>query len=130
MPIKTDENGIPKKLLFFETCSGDFAREMQDEFEKAQKLSSRYGVKVTLKAKMVIYPPEIIDDIEDTFGGVEYEIAPVVVPKKSRKYTTKLNKEHLIVGDGKSITHVLQEELRFEDIEDEKLTPFKAGANS
>lgn len=111
-----------QKILFFEIGEGNFAREAQEEFEKALVLASRHHIKVPLKIQITILPPKIMPGVQTRLGELEYQITPVVVKTKSARYQTRLNGDGLIVGEGKDILEVLQEELRFP--EDEKTVSF------
>lgn len=52
-----------EKLLFFEIGEGNFAREAQEEFEKALKIAARHGVKVPVKFQITVLPPKVIPGV-------------------------------------------------------------------
>jgi hypothetical protein len=110
-----------KKLLFHQICDGDLARDAQLEFERMQKMTLTHGVKTTMVIKITVYPNDVKKGMPLQFGELDYEVSPAVIKRKSERYVAEI-KDGLIIGDGKSITDVLQEELFPDDFEGESNT--------
>lgn len=104
------------KLLFSEICNGDFARQTQIEFEKMQSLFARTNQKVTLVMRISLYPTDSKKGYPKQFKEIDYDIIPAVARHKSERYVVEVNEDDIIVGDGKTISDCLQEELRFDDL--------------
>ena len=113
-----------------EICEGDFAREAQIEFERMQSLFARTNQKLTMVMKITLYPTGAKKGYPERFKEIDYDIIPATVKRKSDRYVVEMNDENMIVGDGKTISDVLQEELRFDDMESENITPFQMGATN
>lgn len=118
------DNKKQSKLMFYQSCDGDFTRRMQMEFEKAQKLARDTGSKTKIGCEIIIGPP----DQTKRFGNVKFKVKPATAPYESMEYTTELNDDGEIIGDGKSIDTLLQMELFPE--EDDKITKFNKESNS
>jgi hypothetical protein len=103
-----------RRLAFYEIDTGRFAQEMQVEFERAQKLAAGRRGKVTLTAKITLSPPDIE---EERFGELMYEISVKAPARKSRRLTTEIS-NGMIVATGGSPVDVLQESIRFEDLQE------------
>ena len=107
MPIPNPK----KRLLFHQVCEGDFTRDAQIEFEKMQQLFDRTNQKVTMTMKISLLPVSVKKGMPDRFKEIDYEITPAIVKKVSEKYVVEVNDDGVIVGDGKTINDILQEEL-------------------
>jgi hypothetical protein len=107
-----------KKLLFSEICDGNFARCAQLEFEKMQSLFARTNEKCSLVMRITLYPVTPKKGYPEKFKDMDYDIIPPVIRHKSDRFAVEVNEDGVIIGDGKTISDILQTELRFEE-EDE-----------
>lgn len=96
-----------RKMAFWEICKGNFAKDIQREFEKAQRVSVDRGVKTSLKVSISFTPPK---PDEERFGGIVYEVDVKTPARKSREYITEIS-DGAIIADGDSELDVLQEKL-------------------
>lgn len=108
-----------RKLAFYEIAGGNFAREMQEGFESAQRIAIERGGKVKLTAVIEIGPP---DAVNPRFGSIGYQLKLATPPLKSPLFTTEL-KDGAIISDGENVADAIQESLEFGP---PKTAPFRA----
>ncbi len=95
-----------KKLAFYEIDRGRMAIRFQKSFEEIQKKVAERGEKAELCLKIIIHP-----SADNEFGSLSYDITQKTPKQTSIKLTTSLNKDGLIVSDGKEIINTLELEL-------------------
>lgn len=111
MPKETEP-----RMMFFQVGKGNFAREAQEQFEKALRIASKHHCKVPLKMQITVLPPKIVPGVWRRFGEVEYVVTPVVAKYQSSRYTIELDKDGLAMGESVDVLEMLQEDL-FEQAE-------------
>ena len=115
-----------RNLLFFEICGGDMSREAQNVFEKMQKIVERNQKKLSMTIKITVSPAKRQNGMPKMMGEIEYQITPPTLKIQSDPYITEVNKQGIIINDGKDIADALQEELRLELEDNDNTTiPFK-----
>lgn len=102
-----------RKLAFFEIAKGNFAREMQDEFESAQRIAADRQGKVRIVAQIDIVPPS---EDNPRFGEILYQIQVKTPPLKSPPYITE-HRCGVIVSDGENVAEAIQQTLEFPELD-------------
>jgi hypothetical protein len=125
MGIDKNDKKTSRPLLFYQICEGDFAREVQVEFVKLQEMVKKHGKSASIAMKITVYPNDA--SMPDKFQQIDYQIAPGTIKRQSGKYFTEVTREGVIIGDGKTISDILQQELVFEELEN--VTPFEKAGN-
>ena len=100
-----------RKMAFIELDGGQCGVKVQQAFEEAQKVSREKNDTTKVVLTIIVAP-----DADTKFGKVAYTVDrrfPTMI--KSKVFTTQLNKDGLIVAEGKNIIDVLQNELEFPD---------------
>lgn len=103
-----------QQLTFWQICEGDFARQAQEEFLNIQDLVRIHKKKLTLHMSITVFPNDQKKGYPSNFGEMSFQVIPPVVKRESELYVTELNREGMIIGDGKSIDDILQTSLEFE----------------
>ena len=108
-----------RKLAFYEVGKGKFAELMQENFEKAGKLALKRNAPITVTSSITVYPPAMQGAEFEPFGDVSFNVGMKVPPISSRKFSTEIKKDGVILQDGESVADILQEslELPISDIE-------------
>jgi len=101
-----------RKMAFYEINKGQLAEEMQRAFENCQKVTHENGLPTELSLRIKILPST---DKDERFGGIQYSVSQKYSPKTSKKFTTELSNNGLIIAEGNSPIDVLQEELEFNE---------------
>lgn len=102
-----------KRMAFHEIGRGKFAKWMQEEFERAQKIVSETKSSVTLSSVIKVDPPEKEDDC---FGKITFTVRVSRPTRKSANYMTEVD-NGVIISDGVDVAEILQETLELPDIE-------------
>lgn len=103
-----------RKLAFYEVGKGKYAEMMQENFEKASKLSVKRNAAITIQSTIVIYPPaRDSKGTSEPFGDISFSVALKVPAATSRKYSTEIDKDGNVLQDGENIADLLQERLKF-----------------
>lgn len=75
--------------------------------------------------KIMLYPTSAKKGYPEQFKEIDYEVIPATVKHKSERYVVEVSNDGTIVGDGKTISDALQEELRFDDEEASNILSMK-----
>jgi hypothetical protein len=98
-----------RKLAFYEIGKdGNYAAQMQAEFEKAQHLSIETGRPVKVVSWITVEPPQ---NRLDRFGQISFEIKTLAPSRKSIKYTTEIEDGVIVASDENEVA-LLQESLQ------------------
>jgi len=101
-----------RKMAFWEIGGGQFGKEFQGDFEKAQDIASKRGVPVKCKAVITVYPEE---KDNPNFSAIQFSTQITEPPKESIKQITLIQNGR-IVKDGQSMAEILQYDLNLPDI--------------
>lgn len=121
-------NSKKQKVLWWESCNGDVSREAQMKFDELLKWVTDRGVKGTLVIELTITPPDIIDGTDIRVSQMSYAVKQKLGKPKAIAYNAQVNNKYEVVSEGESISSLLQEELRFNDLGDDeaKTVSFKS----
>lgn len=119
---------LGRRMAFYEIGRGQFAQQMQNEFEQAQIVAQERNLPVKVMASIVIMPP---DENDKRFGHIGYAIKSSYPVIKGAVYTTEL-KDGTIVADAENVAELLQVKLDlFDDQQpDPKRIPFTEPAQN
>lgn len=99
-------------MAFYEIGKGKFAKWMQEEFDRAQKIAHDTGDEVKIAVVITVRPSK-----EDSrFGQVSFNVKASRPAKKSMDYATELDDNGVMISDGESIADVLQIELKLPEV--------------
>lgn len=106
-------NQKPRKMGFWELREGKFAIDVQSAFEEIQKVCFDKNKKTEMAITIICHPPE---EKEGKYGKMAYTVKKKLPSVESIKFHTELNRDGLVIADGKSPIDVIQEELIFKEI--------------
>lgn len=99
-----------RKLAFYEIGkNGNYAAEMQIEFENAQQLSIETGKSIKVISTIIIEPPKG----RDRFGQISFKVKTQAPERASIKYTTEVS-NGVIVATAENEVAILQESMNLE----------------
>lgn len=104
-----------RKLAFFELGRGQFAREIQAKFEKAQKVTFEDEISTTITIKIKLAPPDP-NDLQ--FSTLDYSVGLQYGSKQmSKSQSIELDTMGNIVADGRDPAEILQMDLELPTLE-------------
>lgn len=86
-----------KPLMFFEIAEGNFAEQVQADFEEAQALSFNRGLPIKMTVEIVIHPES---RSKRGTSLVSFKSSVKAPAKASIEYITEVSKEGRIVDSG------------------------------
>jgi len=110
-----------RKLAFFEIGHGRFAKDVQEDFEKAQKLSVKHGVPVKIKVEVTINPPAPNDE---NYSTVSYSHQLVNPKNKSKVHSVVVMGDTIISNSQLPPEQMDLLDLKFPQDEPEKVLSF------
>lgn len=84
---------MDQKLGFWQVAKGRLARDLQEDFEKAQMIAFERGVRTKVMLEITVHPPE---KGEQNYGNLEYKHQVTEPPKTSIKYPTLLKSGYIV----------------------------------
>lgn len=103
-------------MKFWDICKGNFAQDIQAEFEEAQIKALNTGKAVKVNINISITPPV---DEDDNCGSINYDYKSTNPKMECRRpYTTKFN-GNTIVADDTDLASLMQYKMNFGEGESE-----------
>ena len=87
---------MERKMAFYEIGRGQLARDMQEAFERAQKIAVEREIDVNISLKITVHKPD--PNEEDYIRSVSYSHELKQPPMKSLKYNA-VQKDNVIIRD-------------------------------
>ncbi len=123
--MENQEQTEVRKKAFHEICEGEFAQDVQREFEQAQLIASDRGVETSVNIKIHIAPPKKEDP---RFSNIAYQVEIKQPAKKSMIFATRLH-DGLITSDSKAIGDLNQLNLDFPSVKQQDESPLQGNEN-
>ncbi len=105
------------KMAWWQIARGRMDKDVQDKFERAQKLAQERGVAVKISISLTVKPPRAA---EPEYQAVSFTTAIAEPPPKSKEYDLVIQKG-VAVSDAEN--HPDQEHLELEDRQPVKELP-------